>query len=76
MVHPYVELIYLDNQWSYKQKWCIILKLRCCLTNHIYIYMVYDDGKGVYYTAKDKYGESVLKIPPTRRYGEFPVHSH
>ena len=32
MVHPYLELIYLDNQWSYKQKWCIILKLKCCLT--------------------------------------------
>ena len=26
--------------------------------------MVYDDGKGVYYTAKDKYGQSVLRIPP------------
>ena len=32
MVYPYLELIYLDNQWSYKKKWCSILKPRCCLT--------------------------------------------
>ena len=38
--------------------------------------MVYDDGKGVYYTAKDKYGQSVLRIPPIRRYESVGQLSH
>ena len=43
------------------------IEAKMLLNNPVCRNMVYDDGKGVYFTAKDRYGLSVPRIPPIRR---------
>ena len=44
------------------------IEAKMLLNNPVCRNMVYDDGKGIYFTAKDRYGLSVPRIPPIRRY--------